>query len=167
MSADQIVGFVLVLLVMLVGLVGAALPALPGAPLVFVAALGHKLWFGDHGASWWVIAVLGVMMVFSLGVDFLATTLGAKKLGATWKGMGGAGLGAVIGLFFGPLTLILGTVLGATLGEMLGGRQWQEAGKAGIGAALGLLAGTLGKIACCLAMIAVFVLNILLSQTGK
>ena len=106
MSADQVIGFVLALLVMLVGLVGAVLPAMPGSPLVFLAALAHKLWFGDRGASWWVIVVLGVMMLVSLGVDFLATTIGAKKLGATWQGMAGAGVGAIVGLFFGPIDQI-------------------------------------------------------------
>ncbi len=167
MSVDQIIGFVLALLIMLIGLVGATLPALPGSPLVFIAALVHKLWFGDRGASWWVIGVLAIMMVVSLGVDFLATTLGAKKLGATWRGMLGAGIGAVVGLFMGPLGLILGTVLGAAAFEALSGREWRDAGKAGLGAALGLLAGTLGKIVCCLAMIGLFVLNVLMGTSGN
>lgn len=167
MSADQIVGFVLVLIIMLIGVVGAALPALPGSPLVFLAALGHKLWFGDRGGHWWVIAVLAVLMVVSLGLDFLATTLGAKKLGATWRGMVGAMVGAVIGIFFGPIGLLIGTVTGATVCEALGGREWREAGKAGLGAALGLLAGTLGKILCCLAMVGIFVFDYLLSAMGK
>lgn len=167
MSADQIVGFVLVLIIMLIGVVGAALPALPGSPLVFLAALGHKLWFGDRGGHWWVIAVLAVFMVVSLGLDFLATTLGAKKLGATWRGMVGAMAGAVIGIFFGPIGLLIGTVTGAAVCEALGGREWREAGKAGLGAALGLLAGTLGKILCCLAMVGIFVFDYLLSVMGK
>ena len=141
MSADQIVGFVLALIVMLIGVAGAALPALPGSPLVFLAALGHKLWFGDRGGHWWVIAVLAIFMVVSMGLDFLATTLGAKKLGATWRGMIGAMIGAIVGIFFSPIGLLVGTVLGATVCEVLGGREWRDAGKAGVGAALGLLLG--------------------------
>lgn len=167
MTVDQILGFVLTLLLMLIGVAGAALPALPGAPLVFLAALGHKLWFGENGASWWVIAALGFMAAASLAIDFLATTLGAKKLGATWRGMVGAAVGAVIGIFFSPIGLLIGTVAGAALFEALGGREWREAGKAGLGAAVGLLAGTLGKIACCLAMVGLFVLNILLHVFSK
>ncbi len=163
MTAAEITGFVLTLLLMLVGLVGAVLPGLPGPPLVFVAALLHRLYFGDRSVAVWVVVVLGLLAVVSFAFDFAATTLGARKLGATWRGMVGAGVGAVVGLFvLPPLGLILCPLLGATLGELLGGRQWREAGKAGLGAALGLIAGTVGKIASCLTMIALFSLNLLL-----
>jgi len=166
MDASEIFGLVLTLLVMLIGLAGAVLPALPGTPVVFVAALGHKLYFGDHGASWFVIILLGLLAGFSLLVDFLATTYGAKKLGATWRGMVGAGIGAVLGILWPPLGLLLFPLLGATLAEMFGGREWREAGKAGIGAAIGVVAGTLGKVACCLGMIGLFVLNVLWTRVG-
>lgn len=161
MDAAEIVGLVLTLLLMLIGLVGAVLPALPGTPVVFVAALGHKLYFGDHGASWLVIILLGLLAAFSVLMDFLATTYGAKKLGATWRGMVGAGVGAVLGILWPPLGLLLFPLAGAMLAEMLGGREWREAGKAGIGAAVGVVAGTLGKVACCLGMIGMFVLSVL------
>ncbi len=170
MSAAEITGFVLALLVMLVGLVGAVLPGLPGPPLIFMAALGHRLYFGERGAAWWVIIVLGLIGALSLLLDFLATTYGAKRLGATWRGMVGAGIGAIVGLFiFPPWGLILGPLLCAALAEMLGGRPWKEAGKAGVGAAFGVLAGTAGKVACCLAMIGLFVLQLLyhVLQTGN
>lgn len=161
MSATEILGLVLTLLVMLVGLVGAVLPALPGTPVVFIAALGHKLYFGDQGASWLVIVLLGILAAFSMLMDFLATTYGAKTLGATWRGMVGAGVGAVLGLLWPPFGLLLFPLLGAMLAEMLGGREWKEAGKAGVGAAVGVVAGTVGKVACCLGMIGLFVLNVL------
>jgi uncharacterized protein YqgC (DUF456 family) len=166
MTADQVIGFVLVLLAMLVGLAGAIIPGLPGTPLVFAAALGHRLWFVDKSVSWWVVAVLGILMLFSLAVDFLATSVGAKGLGATWRGMVGAVIGAMIGLFFAPLGLILGPFLGAMLLEAIGGRDWRQASKAGAGAALGFLAGTVGRIACCVAMIGLFVLNLLSHWTA-
>jgi uncharacterized protein YqgC (DUF456 family) len=166
MEATEILGLVLTLLVMLIGLAGAVLPVLPGTPLVFAAALGHKLHFGELGASWLVIILLGLLAAFSLLVDFLATTFGAKKLGATWRGMVGAGIGAVLGIFWPLLGLLLFPLLGATLAEMIGGREWREAGKAGIGAALGVVAGTLGKVACCLGMIGLFVLNVLWTRMG-
>ncbi len=161
MNATEILGLVLTLLVMLVGLVGAVVPALPGTPVVFVAALGHRLYFGDHGASWLVIILLGLLAAFSMLMDFLATTYGAKTLGATWRGMVGAGLGAVLGILWPPFGLLLFPLAGAMLAEMLGGREWREAGKAGVGAAVGVVAGTLGKVACCLGMIGMFVFSVL------
>ena len=161
MSATEFTGFVLTLLAMLVGLAGAVLPGLPGTPLVFVAAIAHRLYFGDKGAAGWVLVALGLMASVSLLLDFLATTYGAKKFGATWRGMVGAGVGAMLG-FFAPVGFLIGPLIGAAAAEMLGGREWREAGKAGIGATLGVLAGTLGKLTCCLAMIGLFVWHVLL-----
>ena len=160
MTVEQIIGFVLTLLVMLVGTIGTVLPVLPGTPVLVVAALGHKLWFGDQGAAWWVIAVLVAIMLFSILLDYLATVVGAKKLGATWRGMTGAILGGLIGLFFSLPGILLGPFVGALLGESLGGRNWKESSKAGLGATIGLLAGAVGKVACCVAMLGMFALNV-------
>ena len=161
MTAGEVTGFVVALLTMLVGLLGAVVPGLPGPPLIFAAALGHRLVLREGGVAWWVVVVLGILTAFSLALDFLATSYGAKKLGATWRGALGAVLGAVTGLFWAPLGIILGPLLGAILLEMLAGRQWREAGKAGAGAVLGLVAGTVGKVACSVAMIGLFVGQVL------
>lgn len=167
MTVEQVFGFVVVLLAMLLGLAGAIIPGLPGTPLVFVAGLGHRLWFGEQSVDWWVVVVMGFLMVFSLAMDFLATSVGAKGLGATWRGMAGAAVGAIIGLLFAPVGLILGPFLGAMLFEAIGGRDWREASKAGMGAALGFLAGTVARMACCVAMIGLFVLNLLLHWASQ
>ena len=161
-------GFILTLLVMLVGMAGAALPGLPGTPLIFLAALGHRLCFGDQSASRIVVVVLGILTLASLALDFLATSYGAKRLGATWRGISGAFLGAVAGLFvFPPWGLVLLPLAGAAAAEMLGGRPWKEAGKAGVGAALGVVAGTLGRIAFSLAMVALWLFSFLWHRGGS
>ena len=162
MTATEITGFLLALVIMLLGLVGAVLPVLPGPPLAWTAALVHRLYFGERSAAWWVVIMLGFMAAFSALLDFLATSYGAKRLGATWRGMVGASVGAVVGIFvIPPWGLLFGPLLIAALAELLGGRAWREAGKAGLGATLGLLAGSVGKVACCLAMIAIFTLQVL------
>lgn len=161
MTLLEIAGLVVALLVMLVGVAGAVLPALPGTPLVFIAALVHKLCFGDRSVAWWVLIILGLLAALSLVVDFLATTYGAKKLGATNRGIVGAMIGAVFGLFFPPLGLLFMPFLGALLGELSGGREWRDAGKAGIGATLGVLAGAAGKLLCCLGMVGLFLISLL------
>lgn len=168
MTPTEVTGFILTLLVMLVGTVGAALPGLPGTPLIFAAALGHRLCFGDLSASRAVVVVLGLLTLASLALDFLATTYGAKRLGATWRGITGALLGAVAGLFvFPPWGLVLLPLAGAAAAEMLGGRPWKEAGKAGLGAALGVVAGTLGRIAFSLAMVALWLFSFLWHRVGS
>src|SRR6266850_3595983 len=107
---------------MCVGLAGSILPGVPSTPLVMLAAIGHRLYFGPTGASNLMLVVLGVLMVVSLVMDYLASMAGAKKLGATWRGVLGAVVGGVIGIFLGPLGILLGPFLGALVFEMVGGR---------------------------------------------
>ncbi len=167
MNVTEITGFVLALLVMMLGLIGAVLPALPGTPLIFLAALGHKLWLGDRSVSWWIVGLLGLVTVLTLAIDALATAYGARKMGATWRGMVGAALGTMLGLLWLPFGLIIGPFLGATLLEMATGKAWKEAGKAGFGATLGFLAGTVGKVAACLGMIGLWTLMALWQALGS
>src|SRR6185436_4992632 len=100
-TIEQIIGLTLALLLMIAGTIGTILPALPGTPVLVIAALIHKLYFGAKGADWWVIVVLVLLMILAVSLDYLATVCGAKKLGATWKGATGAILGGLVGLFFG------------------------------------------------------------------
>jgi hypothetical protein len=167
-TAEQIIGLSLALLIMGVGLVGSILPGVPSTPLVMLAAIGHRLYFGDASVGNWGLVTLGGLMVLSLVMDYLASMLGARKLGATRRGVLGAVLGGMIGIFFGPAGVILGPFLGAVGFEMIGGREWKEASRAGLGAVLGLLVGALGKLACCTAMIGLFATNVILrTMNGK
>jgi len=160
-TAEQIIGLSLTLLIMCIGLAGSILPGIPSTPLVMLAAVGHRLYFGDASIGNWGLSLLGVLMVLSLAMDYLASMLGAKKLGATWRGVLGAVVGALIGIFLGPIGIILGPFLGAMAFEMVGGREWKGASRAGLGAVLGLFVGALGKLACCVAMMGLFAANVI------
>ena len=162
MTTAQIIGLILALLLMCLGVAGSILPGLPSTPLVLIAAVGHKLYFGPAGAAWWVLVILAAFTALSLVMDYVATVYGAKRLGATWRGAVGAIVGGLIGLFFSLPGILLGPFIGAFLFEMAGGREWRDASKAGVGATLGLLAGALGKLACCVAMMVLFTVNIIL-----
>ena len=146
---------------MAVGLLGSVLPVLPGVPVVLAAATGHKLYFGADGASWWLMALLVLLTVMALGLDYLATSVGARRLGASWRGMLGAVLGGLVGLFFSIPGILLGPFIGAFLLELAGGYEYRQALRAGAGATLGLLAGALGKFAVCVVMITLFAANVL------
>jgi uncharacterized protein len=89
----------------------------------------------------------------------VATLVGARRLGATWRGVVGAAVGAMFGLLAGFWGILVAPFAGATLGELLGGREFREAARAGLGAVLGLIAGAVGKVACSAAMIGLFVAN--------
>lgn len=166
MSVADLAAFGAALLVMLVGLLGSVLPGIPGPPLILGAAVLHRVIRPDSGPSTWVLVVLGLLTLFSFGIDFLATSLGAKRLGATWRGAVGAAIGTLLGFFWLPVGLVLGPLAGAMLLEMAGGRPWREAGRAGLGAMLGIAAGAIGKLGCSMAMIALFSVNLLLRWVG-
>jgi uncharacterized protein YqgC (DUF456 family) len=166
MTTEQMIGLGLTLLVMLLGLLGSILPALPGTPLVFLAAVGHRLYFGEASASNLVLGVLGGLMVISLVFDFVATALGAKKFGATWRGAVGAVIGGLIGLFFAIPGIILGPFLGAMLFEMLGDKEFKVAARAGLGATIGLLLGVIGKFSIAVVMAVLFAVNVVMRSTN-
>ena len=136
------------------------MPGLPGPPLVLAAAIGHRLYFGQVGPSNVVLGLLVGLVMVSLALDYASTLVGARRFGATWRGVLGAALGGMIGLMLGPIGLVLGPFIGATALEALSGRDFKEASRAGAGAILGLLSGAVGKVACCLAMIGLFVVDV-------
>jgi uncharacterized protein YqgC (DUF456 family) len=101
-------------------------------------------------------------------LDFLASMLGAKKFGATWRGALGAVIGGVLGLFFALPGILLGPFMGALVMEMTGGKEFKVALRAGAGAVVGLLLGVVAKFSICVMMITLFATNTIyrtLSQT--
>ncbi len=161
MTTEQIAGLVLALLIMCMGLAGSILPGLPSTPIVLLAAIGHRLYFGATGPGNLVIALLIGLTLFSMVIDYFASMYGAKKLGATWKGILGAAVGGILGIFFGFIGIVIGPFIGALIFELASGREAKAAARAGVGAVLGLLAGAVGKLACCLAMMGLFTVNVL------
>ena len=142
----------------LIGLAGTLLPVLPGLPLMFAGML-LAAWADDFQLiGGWTIAGLGVVTVVSIAVDLLATSFGAKRVGATKKAMLGATLGTFAGFFFGILGLLLGPFIGAMVGEMSDGREWRQASKVGFGTWLGLAIAAALKLALAFAMLGIFAL---------
>ncbi len=162
MSVEQIIGFSVALFVMAGGIVGSIIPAIPSTSLVLLAAVGHKLYFGDASVGIAPLVVLVILTAITLIMDYIATMIGTKKLGGSWWGIFGSCLGALLGAFI-PIFFIgifIGTFAGAVLFEMSGGREWKDATRAGLGAMIGLLAGAVGKLAGCIAMIAIFSISV-------
>ena len=158
---EQIIGLSLTLVVMLIGLLGSILPVLPGTPIVLLAAIAHRLYFGATSINNAVLLTLFVLTLVSIGFDFLAGALGAKKFGATWRGAVGAIVGGIVGLFFSLPGIILGPFLGAMVFEMIGGKEFKLAARAGTGAVVGLLLGVVGKCSLCVIMIVLFATTVI------
>lgn len=155
--------YLLAVLLVLVGIAGTILPALPGLPLVFAGML-LAAWAGDFqqvGVP--MLVILGLLTVFSLAVDFWATALGAKRVGASRLAIVGAMVGTVAGLFFGPIGLLMGPFAGAIGGELIHRRSLQKqdlghAAKIGVGTWFGILFGTVLKLALAFTMLGLFAL---------
>ncbi len=152
----QTVYYVLAGILILVGIVGTVLPVLPGLPLVFGGML-LAAWAGDFeqiGAA--MLVLLGVLTVLSIGIDLLASAMGAKRVGASGLALAGAVIGTFVGLFFGPIGLLAGPFIGALAGELIHGREVRKAARVGFGTWLGILLGTVLNIGLAFAMLGLF-----------
>lgn len=146
----------LAIILVLIGFAGTVLPAIPGLPLMFSGML-LAAWaggFAQIGVP--TLLVLGFLTVVALVTDFWMTVLGARRMGASRRALVGAGLGTLIGLFFGVWGLFLGPFIGAVTGELLHQRQLPQAVRAGVGAWVGLLFGVVFKLALACTMLAIF-----------
>ena len=170
---------------MLVGLVGAIVPGLPGVPLIFLSALVYAYLTGFEIVGGWIVALLGLFAALALAADYVATTYGARRFGASWAGTIGGAVGGIVGtlagvLFFGIgafFGLILGTIGGVFLGEYLRRREqgpanpeaeqgasasnrgdWQRASRAAGGVFVGYIASAVAQGILALISVIVFIL---------
>ena len=167
----------LTLLLMFVGLIGSVLPGLPGVTLIFLSALVYAIITDFRTVGVAILVVLFISAAIAFVADFVATSYGARRFGASnWGTVGGAigGIaGALIGLLFlgiGSLFgLILGTIAGVFLGEYLKrtrqgqqgpgstGSDWRRASHAAGGVLVGYLASAVIQGLLGLASVIVFV----------
>jgi uncharacterized protein YqgC (DUF456 family) len=157
METEAILMLLAVVLVV-AGIVGTVLPALPGAPLVFLGLLLAAWAHNFEKVGWVTLTILAVLTVLTFVVDFMAASLGAKRVGASWAALAGAALGMIVGLFFSIPGLILGPFVGAVLGEYFARKDWAQARRVGVGTWLGMLLGIAGKLALIFTMVGIFVL---------
>ena len=157
----EIALYLLAALLMLGGLAGTVLPMLPGIPMIFggiwlaAAVDGYR-----HLGTGWLLAI-GALGVLGVAVDFVAGTLGAKRVGASARALWGATIGTVLGMCLGIPGLILGPFVGALLGELSAGTSVLRSAHVGAGTWIGLLAGTLVKLVISFLMLGLFALAML------
>ncbi|MFC1760898.1 DUF456 domain-containing protein [Planctomycetota bacterium] len=156
-STITVILWILATILVIAGLAGTILPILPG-PLLLFFGLFLAAWIEGFAEVGLVpLVILGLMMVWAIVIDFLASAWGVKGFGASRKACWGALLGAIVGLFFGLPGILLGPFIGAFLGEISAHPSLARAGRAGLGAWLGFLVGSAAKVAIGLAMVGVFI----------
>lgn len=153
--------YVLAALLVLVGIAGTVLPALPGTPLIFAGML-LAAWAGAFEQVGGVtLGILGLLTLVSFGIDFLATAMGAKRVGASRLALLGAVIGTFAGLAAGLVGVFIGPFVGALLGELahrrkLGRDDMGQAAKVGLGTWMGIIVGTVLKLGLVFAMLGIF-----------
>lgn len=161
MTTAEIIGFSVTLLVMLAAFGVSIIPGFPGPPIVLAAATLHRVCFGQHGVGVLMLICLALLTAATVVLDYVASSYGAKRFGATWRGVLGAFVGGVVGLFFSLPGIIVGPFLGAMAFELLGGYEVHKASRAGLGATLGMFAGVVAKCAICAVMIGLFTVDVI------
>jgi uncharacterized protein YqgC (DUF456 family) len=144
---------------LVVGIIGCVLPVIPGQILAWGSLLILQLTspppFTANFIVIWALITAAVTLL-----DYYVPIWGTKKLGGSKKGMWGATIGLVIGIFFfPPFGLIVGPFVGAFVGELAAGKNTNVAFKSGIGSFLGFIAGTMMKLVISLIMGYYFIIN--------
>ena len=141
---------------------------LPGTWLMIALAFGlclvQRLWASagsDWLVPWWVFVIGIVIAIIGEVLEFMAGALGAKKGGASKKGMLGALIGGfagtILGTFFIPIPIVgslIGAILGCGIGAVIGelnarpDSRLKDTIKPATGAVVGRILGALAKLPC-------------------
>lgn len=150
-------------LLMAIGLAGCVLPVLPGHLVILVGAVGYRLMVGPGaGIGWWGFGILAVLMAVSQAFEIMSGSLGAKWFGGSGWGAAGALVGGIAGLFFLPVGLLVGPLVGAFGFERLFAKKdSKESAASGVGSVVGTVVGMGFKIVVGVLMIVSFLVDVL------
>ncbi|MGV3582143.1 MAG: DUF456 domain-containing protein [Methylophilus sp.] len=147
---------VLSVLLIIVGFLGTFLPVLPGVPLVFIGLLLIAWADGFVKVSLLTMTIIGLLALFSMLIDFVASFITTKKVGASKNAMWGMVIGGLLGLFAGVLGLFFGASIGALIGEFSAHRDASKATVVGLAAGFGFILGLVAKVILALIMLGIF-----------
>ena len=145
---------------------------LPGGWILLGLALAIEYcdhWYLPDGDQqtfpWWLLGVCLVLLIIGEIVEFMAGVMGAKRGGASKRGMWGALIGGILGVFiFTPLFFFLpllgglfGAILGTFVGAIAGEMTAEDASVKGsmrpaFGATVGRVVGTAAKLGIAIAV---------------
>ena len=145
---------ILAILLGIIGIIGSVAPGLPGPPLSWAGMLVIYLWgggtdkAGDPMGSKLLLIWLAVTVVVTI-LDYIVPAYFTKMTGGSKYGGWGAIAGLVFGMFFTPVGMILGSLIGAFAFEFLFAKKDTTTSvKSAFGAFLGFLFGTGAKLIC-------------------
>jgi len=146
----------------LAGFVGTILPMLPGVPLVFLGVAVLAFFTKFAVISPWTLAVLLVLTLISLAIDYLSGIIGAKFSGASLWGMAGALAGALVGLvYFGILGLIFAPAVFVLVFEILAKKSVKKSAKSASYTLFSTIAGMVINGIIAVAMLVIFIVALI------
>ncbi|MBD3238287.1 MAG: DUF456 family protein [Candidatus Moranbacteria bacterium] len=154
----EIIIIILVTIFIALGLIGSFFPVVPGTPLVYVGILIFAIFENFQRVSPTILIILGLITLFSLFIDNLASIVGAKKARGSNYSIVGSVVGGFVGLvMFNFVGMLLGIFLGAFFSELVFAKNNAKASvNIGFMSLLGFLAGSLAKILLSFALVIVF-----------
>lgn len=140
-------------LLAIAGIIGSIVPGIPGPPLSWIGML--LVYFADKAgdsadpmSSTVLLVWLGITVIVSV-LDYVIPSGMTRMAGGHKAASTGALIGLFAGMFFTPIGVVTGALLGAFIGElMVNDKGVWAAFKAGAGAFLGFILGTGLKLVC-------------------
>jgi len=151
-----------------IGLAGSLLPLLPGPLLIWLGALTWAVSGGLEPLDWALVAVLGLLAAGAWGADLFFTTVATRRAGVSWKAIGGAIAGGIIGGFWLSGLAVVGALFGVLIGALLGlflvetldKRDWRAAWRGVRSYLAGSLLATAAEFAIALVMVGLFLARV-------
>ena len=131
---------ILAIILGILGIIGSIAPGLPGPPLSWIGLL--LLYFAGSYGTVGLLVWLGITTLVTV-LDYLVPSWLTRTTGGHKEASWGAIIGLFAGIFFTPVGMLGGSLLGAFIGELIFARN-DAAGsvKAAIGAFLGFILST-------------------------
>ena len=139
----------------LIGIIGCVLPVIPGPPISWLGMMVLYFWgkgtdsAGDTMSTRLLVIWLVIMAVVTV-LDYIVPSYLTKATGGSKYASRGALAGVLVGLFFAPLGIVIGPMLGAFICEAaFSGKKAGQSIVPALGAFAGFVCGTLLKLIAC------------------
>lgn len=125
----------------MIGLIGSVVPVLPGPPVSWLGLLLISFTRFAEISVWFLLLWLALTVIVTLADNFLPAIMTRKYGGSRAAAIGAIG-GMVLGMFFAPWGMVVGSFAGAFVGEFIGNRsQGHVALKVATGAFIAFIGG--------------------------
>jgi uncharacterized protein len=147
-------------LFILAGIIGAFVPVVPGPPLSYIGLLILHFTQG-YPFGWGFLVFWGFIVALAVTLDSFIPAEGTRRMGGSKTGILGTFIGLAVGVvFFPPMGIIIGPIVGAFAGELVAGKRTGSAMKAAMGSFVGFLISLVLKVGVAVILAYYFFSNI-------